>query len=179
MEHKLENPQRLKELNPSETLKNLGLGDGSSFCDIGAGTGIFTFAASKLTNSNIYAVDISTEMLEVLKVKRTEHNADNVILKNDVQDVPSSSCDIVLASTVFHELEDMDGMANEIKRILTNGGLLAVIEFHKRKTPIGPPTNHRLSPEQIDNLLQKHEFNKIKYFELGENFYISIFTLNS
>lgn len=81
MEHKLENPQRIKELNPLETLKILNLKDGNSFCDIGAGTGIFTFAASKLTTSNIYAVDISTAMLEILNMKKGEQNADNVIIK--------------------------------------------------------------------------------------------------
>lgn len=177
MEHKLENPQRIKELNPLETLKILNLKDGNSFCDIGAGTGIFTFSASKLTTSNIYAVDISTAMLEILNMKKGEQNADNVIIKNHVQDVPSSSCDIALVSTVFHELKDMDGMADEIKRILNINGILGIIEFHKRQTPIGPPVQSRLSPEQIDDLLQKHDFNKINYFELGQNFYISIFTL--
>ena len=40
MEHKLENPKRLRELNPSQTLGKPWSWRWKFFCDIGAGTGI-------------------------------------------------------------------------------------------------------------------------------------------
>mgnify|MGYP000553606842 CR=1 FL=1 len=49
---KFESKARLKELIPYETLKAMGLKANDVFCDIGAGTGIFTFAASGI-GSNV------------------------------------------------------------------------------------------------------------------------------
>ena len=51
MIHKLERAERIQELNPPETLKRIGLMPGNTFCDIRAGTGIFTFAAAELTEN--------------------------------------------------------------------------------------------------------------------------------
>lgn len=64
--HKLENPARIVELSPSETLARLGLLDGMSFADIGARTGIFTTAAAATTRAQILAVDPSADMRTIL-----------------------------------------------------------------------------------------------------------------
>lgn len=177
MEHKLENPKRIKELNPLSTLETLGLKNGKTFCDIGSGTGIFTFAASELTDSDIFSVEISLKMQKILMSKKEEKIADNVSIKNNVSKVPACSCDIVMVSTVLHELEDTGAMAEEIKRILKKNGVLSIIEFHKQQAPMGPPVEKRISSEEISDMLKKHNFNSIKYFNLGENFYMMVFAL--
>ncbi|MFA6075127.1 MAG: hypothetical protein WCV63_02675 [Negativicutes bacterium] len=43
---KFENPERVAELNPQLTLRAAGFERGMTLCDIGAGTGLFTFAAA-------------------------------------------------------------------------------------------------------------------------------------
>jgi ubiquinone/menaquinone biosynthesis C-methylase UbiE len=63
---KFENPVRLAELNPQQTLVKLGFKEGMQLCDIGAGTGIFSFEAAKLTSEKIYALDISSDMLAII-----------------------------------------------------------------------------------------------------------------
>jgi ubiquinone/menaquinone biosynthesis C-methylase UbiE len=78
---------------------------------------------------------------------------------------------VALLCTVLHELEDPEGMMSEIKRILLPGGTLAVIEFHKRRTPLGPPEARRISPDRTEEILRQHGLRKTEYFELGENFY--------
>ena len=40
---KFENPERIAELNPRQTLQAVGFKRGMTLCDIGAGTGLFTF----------------------------------------------------------------------------------------------------------------------------------------
>lgn len=177
MINKLENPNRLAELNPKDTLKRIGLKDGDVFCDIGAGTGIFTFAAAEITKSNVYAVEISGEMLALLQSRVKELNSEKIITVSDIKMIPESSCKIVLLCTVLHELPEVPDMINEVKRILAKGGFLSIIEFHKRSTPMGPPLEHRLDSVQLAETLNKYGLHQKHQFTLGENFYCSVFGL--
>lgn len=172
MTHKLENPDRVAELNPKETLIKIGLSGHSAFCDIGAGTGIFTYAAAEITANGIYAVEISGEMREILHAKNNGHN---VVIEDSVQNVPINSCDVALLCTVLHELNNIPDMIREIRRILKCDGALAIIEFHKAETPMGPPVAHRISESETSETLIENGFTKIKRFELGENFYCLVF----
>ena len=106
---KFESKERLIELNPYETLKKLGLKEDCVFCDIGAGTGIFTFAASGITHKKIYATEISNEMIELLYKRKKEgkvHQLEIIQMKDENIPLQQSSVDLILLSTVFHELEE-------------------------------------------------------------------------
>jgi ubiquinone/menaquinone biosynthesis C-methylase UbiE len=168
MMNKQENPKRVEELSPPETLGRIGLKEDGAFCDIGAGTGIFTFAAAKRTKSDVYAVEIDDAMLQILQAKKLEKKAGNVRVKKNIREVPSNACDVALLCTVLHELEDPEGMMSEIKRILLPGGTLAVIEFHKRRTPLGPPEARRISPDRTRKscaaCLRKTEYSSWRKF---------------
>jgi len=94
--NKLENPERVSELAMPTTLQRLGLGGNMVFCDVGAGTGLFTFAAVQITKGTIYAVEISLEMLDILHKKLVENPADQVIIESDITHVPASSSDLLL-----------------------------------------------------------------------------------
>jgi ubiquinone/menaquinone biosynthesis C-methylase UbiE len=172
MINKLENPKRVAELNPKETLIKIGLSGHGMFCDIGAGTGLFTYAAAEITANNIYAIEISREMREILQLK---NNGQNVIIEDTVQNVPTDSCDVVMLCTVLHELDDIPAMMQEIKRILKHSGVLAIIEFHKGVTPMGPPVDRRISENETVETLMKNEFVKNNRFKLGDNFYCLVF----
>ena len=67
---KFENPARLDELRPESTLRRAGFSEGMSLCDIGAGTGIFSVAAAKISSAEVNALDISDEMLEIMRRKK-------------------------------------------------------------------------------------------------------------
>ncbi|WP_412369956.1 hypothetical protein [Faecalispora sporosphaeroides] len=49
----------------------------------------------------MYAVEIFPELLELLQSRQSERNARNVIVENNVKNVPDSSCDTALLCTVF------------------------------------------------------------------------------
>lgn len=175
---KFESKKRLKELKPYETLLAIGLENDHIFCDIGAGTGIFTFAASGITSNKIYAVEISDEMINLLNKRKKEGKVNQLeILKGDQDTLPikANTVDRVLLSTVFHELEAPEKILKGIKKIKKEDGLLAIIEFHKKVTPMGPPVDHRISEVDLDRICTKNDFKKVKTTELGENFYLSIF----
>jgi hypothetical protein len=130
---KLENPYRVKELNPTGTLKKIGLGPNDCLCDIGAGAGagIFTVPAARITRNTVYAV--------------------------------------------LHEVDDKEALLFEIKRIIKTSGRFAIIEFHAKETPMGPPVLHRLDKNTVNTLCVYCGFLKYMEFDLGDNFYCMVF----
>ena len=172
MLNKFENPERVTELNPKETLIKLGLSKHDVFCDIGAGTGIFTYAADEITADTIYAIEIAEAMREILHLK---NNIPNVRIEDSIQKVPTDSCDVVLLCTVLHELDNIPAMMQEIERIMKYSVVLAIIEFHKEVTPMGPPVERRISERETVETLRSNELVKSKGFKLGNNFYCLIF----
>lgn len=175
---KLENPLRLAELNPTETLKRIGLLANYSLCDIGAGSGIFTLPAASITRNKVYALEISDEMLTIIGAKAQAEGRDNIELvkvKGDHFALEDHLVDIVLLVTVLHEIENITALLEELQRIVKDNGKIAVIEFHKRVTPMGPPIDHRMGKEDTVANLKKAGFIVCEDFDLGDNFYCLVF----
>ena len=176
--NKFENPARLAELDPKGTLIKAGLKDNMTVCDIGAGTGIFSFPAAQISDDDIFALEISDGMIELLNSRINERKILNIKVKKvEPPAIPldSNICDMALMVTVLHEIEDKTSMFNEIKRVLKKNGRLLIIEFHKRETPMGPPVEHRISEEFTQKLCKDHGFKTIDAFSLGANFYGIVF----
>jgi SAM-dependent methyltransferase len=176
--HRFEKPERLAELDPVGTLRRFGLRDGDSVCDIGAGTGVFTFPAAALTRNNVYAVDINDEMLAAINEKIRKERTRNVIaMKGDGEtlDFEDGSIDLALMVTVFHHIGDKPGMLREIRRVLTGDGRFGIIEFHDRVTPSGPPVGNRIGKMEVLGFLEEAGFEEVEGFDLGENFYAKVF----
>jgi ubiquinone/menaquinone biosynthesis C-methylase UbiE len=175
---RLENPARLQELRPEETLKRIGLQENDVLCDTGAGSGVFTIPAAKMTRNTVLALEIEEELLALIAEKAQSEGLRNVeLLKVSGNHLPvtDSSVDIVLLVTVLHEIADPAVFLEEVKRLLRNGGKLALIEFHKRQTPMGPPLAQRLGREEAKELLGQTGFTVREEFDLGDNFYCLVF----
>lgn len=169
--HKLENPARMAELSPPETLARLGLKDGMTFADIGAGTGIFTTAATDITRAQVWAIDPSTSMREILSSKKSALALDNVEILPDVSILLEESVDLALLCTVLHEIEAQEAFLAQIAARLKKTGRLAVTEFHKNQTLYGPPPAIRLSPEDVLRLAAPAGLFESARFTLGESYY--------
>jgi ubiquinone/menaquinone biosynthesis C-methylase UbiE len=175
---KLENPVRLEELSPTNTLKIIGLQENHILCDIGAGSGIFTIPAARITRKEVFALDINDEMLSIISQKAAAEGITNIKLikvKDDHFEIMDHSIDIALLVTVLHEIQNPAVFLTETKRILKNNGKIAVIEFHKRDTPMGPPIGHRIGKDEVIDQLKSIDFIVHKDFDLGDNLYCLIF----
>ncbi|MEQ8154672.1 MAG: class I SAM-dependent methyltransferase [Clostridiaceae bacterium] len=171
---KFESPARIAELNPMETLKRAGLNEKMTVCDIGAGTGVFAFPAAEITDNTVYALDISDGMIELLERRKTERGIENLQIRKVVSsDLPveNNAVDLIIMVTVLHEIEDKVSLFAEIRRILRAEGKMMVIEFHKKETPMGPPVDHRISEDSVEEILEKEGFDIEDKVLLGENFY--------
>lgn len=169
---KLNSQERAKLLPPAQVLKEIGLSSNDIWADIGCGTGFFTIPLAPEVRQ-VYALDIRSEMLEDLKNSLTQLNVSNVtVLQSDETKFPLAEqlVDGVLISLVLHEVDEPVEFFRELNRILKKEGRLVVIEWVKAFTTIGPPIEHRLSIEQLDEWAQGSGFGKIKSWQWSDNF---------
>ncbi len=180
--NKLENKERLAELRPEETLLKIGLKDCDVVCDIGCGSGVFTIPAAKITSNTVYGIEISDQMVNIINSKIEQEGLKNIeIQKNNntnKYNISNNSVDYVLLVTVFHEIEEKYSLLDEIKRIMKKNGLLIIIEFHDKKTAMGPPVDHRIGKKEVLSICQSNDFIEKRTFDLGENFYCMILNSN-
>lgn len=173
-QNKLENPARIADLSPRETLVKIGLGEQDIICDIGAGSGIFTIPAARITENTVYAIEINDEFIDIINEKACRENLSNIKTVKVIDDrynLDTASVDMAVLVTVFHEMDQKESVLTEIKRILKSTGKLAFIEFHKRDTPMGPPVDHRISREEVIRISEANGFRVLGEFDVGDNFY--------
>ncbi len=175
---KFENPARLAELGPADTLRRIGLTQDSVLCDIGAGTGVFALPAAAMTRGTIFAIDINPDMLSIIARKADETGAVNVRCIQVTEagfNVAPGTADIVLLCSMLHGMPDMPQFVRDAAALLKPGGRLAVIEFHYRETPMGPPVSRRILPADLDAMAAAAGLSPADSFILGENFYCAVY----
>ncbi|HEX7599643.1 MAG TPA: methyltransferase domain-containing protein, partial [Polyangia bacterium] len=62
--------------------------------------------------------------------------------------VPPGACDLILAVNTFHHVSERAAYLRRLQTMLRPGGQLAIIDFHKRELPVGPPVDHKLAREE-------------------------------
>lgn len=155
----LEDPSRAEILPPRELLQRAGVRRGMHVADIGCGPGFFTFPAASLVGptGTVYAIDISEEMLQVIREKSAARGSRNVIplaTAENALPLPDQVADVALVAFVLHEAEDRPAFLREVARILKPGGRVLLLEWDAREMPMGPPTAERLAPPESRALLE-------------------------
>ncbi|KJR46287.1 Methyltransferase [Desulfosporosinus sp. I2] len=169
---KLNSKQRLSILPPAMVLTDIGLGSQTIWADIGCGTGFFTIPLANEVKQ-VYALDIRAEMLSDLNESLTQRQIHNVkVLQSEESrfPLPDQLVDGIITSLVLHEVEQPSEFFRELYRILQTGGRLVVIEWAKASTEMGPPIEHRLSIQQLDDWALTTGFVKTKSWQWSDNF---------
>ena len=79
---------------------------------------------------------------------------------------------------MFHGLvenDEIEKSLREIKRVVKEGGTFEIVEFKKVNSYPGPPISVRLSPEQIESLLNGYDFKSHNIFDIGPYHYGMLF----
>lgn len=159
---KLNNPLRLKTLNPDKILEALELQNPEILIDIGAGTGLFAAAFSeKLQNAEIYACDNSEVMVHWMQENIIDKNIIPFQTSENFINLSDGIADLVYMINVHHELLDPEKILTESLRLLENGGKIAIIDWKAEEMEEGPPFNIRVLDEDIEEQLQKNGFVNI------------------
>src|SRR5213593_3898544 len=104
-----EDPKRDEKLQPNRIMDILGIKEGSTVADIGAGSGWFTVRAARRVGNGgiVYAVDINRDYLDYIDSRSKREGLANirVILgKADDPLLPAKGVDAVLLLKTYHEV---------------------------------------------------------------------------
>lgn len=126
--------------------------------DIGAGTGYFAF---RLVDKGaiVIAADVDDRFLDYMGNKRESLGIDEE--KMEIRLVPYNSpalkkneVDVVLIVNTYHHIEERPAYFKQVFEGIKQGGKLMIVDFKKKKTPHGPPPDHRISGQQVIQELQ-------------------------
>jgi ubiquinone/menaquinone biosynthesis C-methylase UbiE len=168
---KLDDPERDEWQRPDTTLAALGITQDSVVCEIGTGTGYFALRLAKLA-AWIYAVDVEPQLLSLLSDRAAIAGVQNLtpVLGQPLDPrIPPATCDLILMVNTFHHIPDKASSLRRLQASLRLGGLIAIIDFHKRELPVGPPEDHKLAREeclaqiQVAGLRVRSEYDTLPY----------------
>jgi ubiquinone/menaquinone biosynthesis C-methylase UbiE len=133
----LEYPPRLTLLRPSEVVKTISIRPGMTIADIGAGSGLFTFliADSLKGTGQVFATEVSSDMVELIGRRAREEGYKNVfslqVKKEGMDDFyKQHEFDIIFLCEVFEIIWHPEEFFRELKPSLKKGdGRLYIIYF--------------------------------------------------
>lgn len=122
--------------NRDAIVEALGLRPGMSVADIGAGTGLFTFALGDAVGpgGRVDAVDIVPGFLTRLRELKAQRGASQVrVIEGGERQVrlPAGSVQLAFLCNVYHHLEYPVAYMRSVRDALAPGGEVVVIDFER------------------------------------------------
>lgn len=149
-----DDPRRDAWQKPAEVVEALGITQGMAVADLGAGTGYFTRYLSRAVGElgTVFAVETEPNMVVHLRTRAEREGTANVVpvlASPDDPRLPARGVDLVLIVDTFHHIDHRLAYLEHLKRSLTAGGRVAIIDWVKRDIPVGPPRDHKLARAQV------------------------------
>jgi ubiquinone/menaquinone biosynthesis C-methylase UbiE len=169
-------------LNIEKIISQLDLNLNMTVADFGAGHGFFSVAVARKIrpSGQVYAIDVLPQAIEAIRSRAKLEGLLNVRpIRGNLEvsggsTLPDGSCDLVFIANVLFQVPDKNTLLAEAYRVLKPGGHLAVIEW-RPYTQVGPQKEHRLTEEEVKQLIMSKGFGEIKTIDAGSHHYGFIF----
>ncbi|MEH7097905.1 class I SAM-dependent methyltransferase [Neobacillus vireti] len=167
---------KLAKVIVKEVRTELQNGTSKSLIDYGSGTGLISLEIADLVDS-VLLVDSSKQMLEAAKAKISHKGITNakVLYSDFTQETPELKADIIIMSLVLLHIPDTNKILQELFHILTNGGMLIIIDFDKNEKIDHPKVHNGFSHEELKKRLTEVGFHsiEIKTFYHGNRIFMN------
>jgi SAM-dependent methyltransferase len=173
-------PEREQEEQPDLALDAIGIAEGSTVADIGAGAGYMTWRMAERVGprGKVYANDIQPQMLALLKrnmAQRKLTNVEPVLGAVDDPKLPRNAIDLVLLVDVYHEFSEPQAMLRRIREALRQDGRLVLLEYRAEDPSVPIRPEHKMSVAQVKAELQPEGFRLERVSEALPRQHILIF----
>jgi protein-L-isoaspartate O-methyltransferase len=155
----LERPEREAEEAPSLAIKALKVQPGQVVADIGAGSGYYTVRLARAVGAkgHVFATDIQTAMLDLLRANVAKAGLENVTTVLGAPDdprLPPASIDLAIMVDVYHELAAPQAFLRRLRPALKKDGRLVLLEFRKEDRRIPILEVHKMSVAEVRQELE-------------------------
>ena len=149
-----DDPGRDAWQKPTALVEALELRPGACVADLGAGTGYMSrhLAAAVGPRGTVLAVDTEPNLVVHLRARAEREGTANVVpvlASPDNPRLPTGMVDLVLVVDTYHHLDDRLRYLRALREALRPGGRVAIVDWHERPLPVGPPPEHKLARARV------------------------------
>ena len=149
----LEGPDRDAWQKPELIMDALGIADGATVADVGAGGGWFTVRLARRVGPNglVYAEDIQPQMIESIERRVSREGLTNVqaIIGTPSNPMIPTPLDAVLIVDVYREVAERVTLLRNVAARLKTGGRVGIVEYRLDGGGPGPPLEERVEPKAV------------------------------
>ncbi len=163
---------REQEEQPEAMLDALGIAEGATVADVGAGVGYTSLRLSKRVGDKgmVYATDLQPEMLRMLRENASKAGVTNIkpVLAT-VKDtkLPDGQVDLIVMVDVYHECAEPETTLKGLRKALKPGGRLVLVEFRAEDPDVPIKPEHKMTLQQARREVEPQGFKfKGSYEEL-------------
>ena len=177
--HNFESKNRDVFAHREQIVEALSIEKGEVVADIGAGTGAFLHELHQKVGprGRVFAVEISDRFIEFMKERVDKESLTSVnVVKGGYEEtsLTPNSIDKILLVDVYHHFDNPKAMLSDFKKILKEGGQLAIVDFDKKPGKSRPWVlkHMRLDQEGYIEELNANGFKLLKRIDIPfeENF---------
>ena len=157
-------------LHPEEIIKQFNINKNAQIADFGCGSGYFSIPLAKVAEEGkVYALDVLKEVLESVSSRMKFEGIFNIETRRCNLEIPNdskledNSIDFVFLINILFQINNMDGIIKEAKRVLKMNGKIIIIDW-KKDQPVGPPSHMTILLESVKKSVLEHNLKFEKEF---------------
>lgn len=159
-----EDPKRDENLQINRVMDILGIKQGSSVADIGAGSGWFSVRAARRVGAKgvVYADEINQDYLNYIAERAKKENLSNIktiLGKEDDPDLLENSVDAVLILKTYHEIQQPIRLLKNLQKSLRAKARIGIIDRN------GKGDDHGLDREVVVKEAAQAGFKLIESYD--------------
>jgi SAM-dependent methyltransferase len=163
--------QRLIWQKPEVVIDLLGDLENQTVADIGAGTGFFSLRLAQKAKK-VIAIDIDPRFIEYLDSAKVwelpemyQDRLEARLARPKDPKLKANEADVAIIVNTYIYIPDRVNYVKNLMKGLSDNGKLLIVDFKKKRTPVGPPRSVRIPLYKVEEELYKAGYSSVKTFD--------------